>query len=594
MKYGFTIIESLLALTIAGAGAITLINQNAKEAQKNQALSFSNDIVTIINAVDHRISIDGYDPSLWTKTNWANENEIVNDLLGKELVSTGSHCSGGMWTPSILSELKTKLIPCQLWKQRKNIEVNMNAEIGIDSVGFIQNFDLIFTFSNQSSFEKYFLSTKNGLIKSQINTNKEISGLHTFETVSLSNTNNIITNTQCINDFSNCAFKASFNRSGGNEYMRADGGNSMIGEHITFIESKGQAPLKCIRWENTQRDGSGNWTQKPNEDCGIGIYNNSPVSIDAVADTGTFKNILLDKQCIVYEWNGSNVIDNGKRSPCGITNNGSVIYQTVQNTIAKTATFSEIRGDQAYIDKANINQLNVTIANIDEIITPLINTNALNVNGLLQVNGRAIFNNGDAQFGENIYVEKTSNLKGDLIVHEETTLIGDTNIEGVTNILNNLIVQDNINITNGKLSTNNIETNNISIGNNLKINNIKNINDSCVKNNESLAINSNGVLLSCQNGKWTEPEALFAPDTIYTGSGTLICIGINKPGYYIAYTNYGTSSLYVNNLNSITYGSSMTSSNSHIGVYYEPTVKQICGHGNHGTPRIIKLIWQHH
>lgn len=596
MRKGFTLIESLFAVTIASAGTALLIKEQSEENKINESIKFSNDIQTIIQGIDHRISIDGYDPSLWTKMNWANEEEIVKDLLGKELVSTGSNCSGGTWTPSINSELETKLIECNLWEDRNGIEVDMNASLHTDSIGFIQRFDLIFNFKNQENFEDYFLGLKNGFLNTKLNKNKEISGLHTYELVSLADTTSTITTSECINNFGNCAFKASYNRSGGNEYLRADGGNSMIGEHITFIETKGQAPMKCIRWENTDRNGSGTWTQKSDEDCGVGIYNTTPVSVDIVGDTGTFKNILLDKECIVYEWNGTNVIDNGKRSPCGTTNDGTMLYQAVENTIANTATFLESRIELANIKEANINKasiedLTVNIANINEIVTPLINTNLLNVNGLLQVNGRSLFTNGIAEFGEDIYVDKDATINKDLLVYEETTLLGNTEIQGETNILNNLTVKDNLTVTNGALTTKNIESNNIIVNSKLKINSVKTVGSSCSSSSESIAISNTGMLLSCQSGKWKEPEAIFTPEVVYEGAAKR-CVNIDKKGYYIAYTHYGTSSVYVNDWDEFSYGSSMTSSNSSIGVYYTK-LKEICGRGNHGTPYISKLMWQH-
>tara|TARA_Y100001960_G_scaffold332700_1_gene434295 strand:+ start:19908 stop:21644 length:1737 start_codon:yes stop_codon:yes gene_type:complete len=422
MKNGFTLVESVIALSLAGAGTTLLLAHQSEESKKTEALIFANEVTSIVNAVDHRVAIDGYDPSLWSKTSWSNEEDIVKNLISKDLVSVDSNCSGGSWVPTIASEAKTKLTECNLWKNRKNIDMSMSANMNLDSVGFIQSFDLVFKITNDKDFEDYFINIKRGLANVKANPNKEIAGLHTYNLISLS-TSKDITASECFNDPSDCAFKASFNRSGGNEYLRVDGENSMIGSHISFVDTKGNAPLKCIRWENTNRDGTGVWTQKSDENCGVGIYNKTPVSVEITADTGTFKNVVLDKECVVYEWNGSNIVDNGKRSPCGMTNNGSEIYQTVENSIANTATFNEL-----YSETAEIN-----VAKISEIQTALLNAEVVNIKTELKVEGESVFNG-------------IVNVNNDLKVSGKTTT-KDLTVTNNTNV-KNLVATGNSNLNN--------------------------------------------------------------------------------------------------------------------------------------------------
>jgi type II secretory pathway pseudopilin PulG len=452
MKNGFTLIESVLALSLAGAGTTLLLAHQSDESKKTEALIFANQVTSIINAVDHRVAIDGYDPLLWSKTSWSNEEDIVKNLISKDLVSVNSNCGGGSWVPTVASEAKTKLTECNLWKNRKNIDMSMSANMNLDTVGFIQSFDLIFKIIDDKDFEDYFINIKRGLANVKANPNKEIAGLHTYNLISLSTLLDI-TASECFNNPSDCAFKASFNRSGGNEYLRVDGENSMIGSHISFVDTKGNSPLKCVRWENTNRDGTGTWTQKSDEDCGVGIYNKTPVAVEVTADTGTFKNVVLDKECVVYEWNGSNIIDNGKRSPCGMTNNGTEIYQTVENTIANTATFSEL-----YAETAEIN-----IAKISEIQTALLNAEVVNINKELKVDGESAFN-GIVNVNNDLKVSGETKTK-DLTVTNNTNVknlvaTGDTKLNNLTTTgnsnLNNVTIK-NLTVTGDtKLNTLNI------------------------------------------------------------------------------------------------------------------------------------------
>lgn len=111
---GFTLIEALIVTTMAGAGAVAAISYQGEEAKKTKASSFIQEISSIINGVDGRIAIDGYNEALWTKKSWLNESEIVHDLIKKQLIAVDSNCTGGTWLPQMQSEKKTSLIKCGL------------------------------------------------------------------------------------------------------------------------------------------------------------------------------------------------------------------------------------------------------------------------------------------------------------------------------------------------------------------------------------------------------------------------------------------------------------------------------------------------
>ncbi|MBM26312.1 MAG: hypothetical protein CL760_11700 [Chloroflexi bacterium] len=433
-KKGFTLIESLIALTITGGTVGLVISNSAEENEREAGMKLIQEMNQVVNAIDHRIAIDGYEPDLWgTDRKWKNIKEVSDKLIKQQLNSKESKCFGGKWEPSIESEEKTQLLPCGLWAGlNKKIGGDISAEMNIDPVGFIQNFNLYFEFLSEKDFTKYFQGIKKGMKYFEIKDKRELSGSHFITFVKNSKRDEAISASECIKLKEECVVKATFDRSGGNEYVRVDGTNSMIGAHLTFIESKGEkTPLKCIRWENTSTNSISAWKSEE-VDCGIGVYNkdSSPILVDTVTNTGTFNNIILDKECKVLKWDESNkkVIDTGKVSACGIFKNkddlkgGTLsemeIYQVVDNVIAEKGTF---------------NILNVAIGNIESITADTINTSVLDVMKELNVNGKSEF-------------QDLVNINSDLNITGETTTTNLT-VKGDTN-LNNLSVIGNTNLNN--------------------------------------------------------------------------------------------------------------------------------------------------
>jgi len=372
-KQGFSLIELLAVLTILATVAGYVILKEVDSRNRKNMTLFINDAYNIIKAVDHRIAIDGYDPDLWMKNKWDDEEEIVEDLIKKDLTSKNlSTCTGGKWEPSIESEKKTKLIECNLWNNRKSHGESISAKLDVDQNGFIQSFDIFVKF-NESFLSENVVNIKYALREIKIIKQQQITGIHTLGLYSMKNDKNI-TAWQCVQDMDNCSLKLSLTRSGGNEYLRVDGENSMISSHISFIESKGHSPMKCIRWSKSS---SGTWKQKVDSDCGIGIYNSSPISVDLAINTGTFKNIVLDKTCTVYEWTGAAIVDSGKISPCGIVNGDSEIIQVIDNVIASRATIKDLKSQDFETDNivarnANISELNSSIAYIDHLVAKMV------------------------------------------------------------------------------------------------------------------------------------------------------------------------------------------------------------------------------
>ncbi|PHX05456.1 type IV pilus modification PilV family protein [Vibrio splendidus] len=368
-KYGFTLIESLIGLSISAIAVGGIMKFQAKNTEKELTQRFIDQSYEIVRAVDHRIAVDGYDPDLWTNKTWKNESEIVNNLINKSLTSKHlKNCSGGTWNPAINSEQKTKIIACKQWETRNNNGESMKANISVDSSGFIQGFNLYISYTNNADFKNNFMNIKKAMLKTENGINQEITGSHYIDFVSIG-TKSEIASSKCLQNLSDCAIRFSIDRNGGNEYIRADGSNSMIGEHLTFVETKGQAPMKCVRWKNTKGDGSGVWSRNALDDCGVGVYKESghPAVVDVAAESGTFENILLDRECNKYIRSGNDVIASGK-SPCGTTSNGEIV-QVVENIQAR---------------KATIQDASFAVANIKSLKADTISTKTLEASSLIK------------------------------------------------------------------------------------------------------------------------------------------------------------------------------------------------------------------
>ncbi len=494
IKNGFTLIESMIVLGIAGTASAAVISNQIDESKKNDGINFIHEVKNIVHGVDRRISIDGYGISDWNTTIWSNEREIVENLIKKELTSSKlDHCSGGTWNPKITSEEKAQLVPCDLWKTRKNNGLNMKAEIIPDTLGFINSFQLTISFEDKESFSNNFNYLKNGIKKLNNKDVRELTGMHTFDLKSKVS-NSLVSTSECIQLAENCEIEFRMERAGGSEYIRADGQNSFINTNITFVESKGQSPFKCLRWKNTKEDGTGTWSIKSSDldYCGVGIYKetNHPAIVDVIGNTGTFQNLLLNDNCNVFKKLGNNVIPDGT-SPCGMLNNGEII-QVVENIHAK----------KALIEEGNFN-----LTNTNALVSENISTKTLEVKGLsklfdletsgeLTIGGNAVFK-GDLKVLEHLTVEKSTTLKGTLSavdinikgsakIGKGIFVTGDSNINGRLNVrdrissregnfhnINNQFAQNSdknnnqdhqINIINSKISSINSTVSNISNG----------------------------------------------------------------------------------------------------------------------------------
>jgi len=368
------------------------------------------------------------------------------------------------------TEKETNLLECGLWK-RTSSDFKISAEMKLDDNNYVKSFDLFLGFNSKKSVENNYPEIKRALQGLNISNNQEIAGIHSFGIASLSTGKDLAFN-ECMKNVSDCGVKFSINRSGGYEYIRLDGSNSMIKNHLSFIESKGQSPLSCLRWVNTKKDGTGVWKRLEDTDCGIGMYQNEgdpldkqPVMVNVVADTGTFDNVMLDKKCTIFAWNGTNVVDTSEKSPCGYTvftdesdpsNVQTLVYQVVEKNMANVYRVKDLYTNNLTIDEAEIDELDVIVANVSNIVKAenTIVNDTLNISKEFNIEGESIFNgestfNDEVIFEKNIFIKEDMNVNGDIIGQGDLNVLQpvslkDTVIKGTLTVNKNTEMKEEV------------------------------------------------------------------------------------------------------------------------------------------------------
>lgn len=412
-KNGFTLAESIIALSVLSLITVGVVSNMAETNDKDDAIIFMDEAMNVVSAVDQRLNIDGFNSTLWTTTNWNNENEVVGNLIQRTLTSNAiTGCANGEWIPANPEMNELSIINCNQWDGRRPDGMEMSAQLGVDAVGFVDNFEFLITFEDDDSFIENFQDMKVGYNYINGLPYNELASLFFIDLVNVT-TRDEITTSECLNQASNCGIRLSLERSGGYEYFRIDGTASMIDTNITFVETKGDAPLRCLRWV---QNNAGVWGSTPlNEDCGVGIYSEtgSPVAADIVVDNGTFENVLLslENECNVYTPSAnvsSDVVNISRTSPCGTLEDGTII-QVVNNTsqemtLAESGHFNLLKLDNLIATTIQANELKVV--NLAEFDTSTLT-------GYARI-GRDTIVSGDLNIGGNMVVNGNFDVSGDI------------------------------------------------------------------------------------------------------------------------------------------------------------------------------------
>jgi hypothetical protein len=511
-KKGLTLVESMVALAAAGTITAAVLSSKMEDFEKSKMLSLLHDASTITLAVDHRIAIDGYSMKNWGSSgkdntlplSWTNINTVMNDLILEELVSKDSNtCKGGEWEPKLSVEKETKLLDCNLWNKSQPEGFNIRAELIPDSNGFINEFHTILSFKNEDSFRDNYQNLKYAVNNFNVNNKQFIKGHHKTEFVSLSTGESILT-TDCIANFANCGVKIGFKINldptddgyfGGEEFVRIDGGNSIIGNNLTFMKSgladdDAEAPYKCLEWG---LDSSGDWVQKK-IGCGIGLYKGTPTTVSVNTKTATFnEHVTLRNECRTFEKDSANTIKEGDKVPCAIVKNkdGGVekVIQVVERYVSEMAYFKELYSNKGYFDAiSEVSNLFVETANINDLIVDTLNVDTLTImkdliaedGSLVEFNGDTIIN-GTATFKEHqnfnskVVFEKDLEIKsstgapiiidGNLNIDDPSAEFDSLTIDGYMTVSKNVNIGnlEATNLTAKEIKLNNLDTDSLSI-----------------------------------------------------------------------------------------------------------------------------------
>lgn len=411
-KKGFTFIEAMLLLgatSTVSYGAYSYFNISASES----STVFIKDALSIVKAVDHRIAVDGY--AQWSQNNWSTNEAIANNLIKQSLTSV-NRCNGiGGWTPRFNSNDDAKIIECGLWENKTFSDLNLSANMELDASNFIEQFNFRIGFNNQDSFENNFKNFRQAIVNNKETATDLKSGEFNF-TYKSKTTNVELSTAECINAGVNCVLELSLNRNGGEEFLKLDGSNSIVGGAMIFVDTTGGAPIICSRWKNSQADGSGVWQQfSEANNCGIGLYNDTdsggsalPVIAEVAAENGVFKNILLDKTCNTYRKDGNGVSVISGTSPCGIISDSEVIH-VIENI---------------YANRVAIEDGSFNVLNVKELISNNIETRTLEVTGLSEVRDLIITGDftvkGAGTFGNTVDVGRDLYINANLSAKDVT------------------------------------------------------------------------------------------------------------------------------------------------------------------------------
>jgi competence protein ComGC len=409
-----SLIELLLVIILI-SGALFAYISNQRDQDKEQARNrFAEQVVTVIKAVDQKIHVDGYllkkptnykddvagrkgtqyEPSFWdnpgstllasAKTSGSKKivffDTQVPVTLNKLLVSRGNVICGAAdgWVPMPTKEIKTALIPCDLWvnKMPYNLIPKLYVkyqETPITPITesrtpsnevvnrYVNDVFLTFQFTNANSAKGNYANISDMVKRmNTLNRNQGATGTMNFYFGTLNHTGGdtdalgldvAITPLECFRSPTTCLIVGRWSAKGGEENLRIDGMNSMINSSISFKMGDSQSDNKamCNRFvkttdENNNESVPGDvdtgvpadeapkskWIFQENIPCGIGIATTSPTSGHAVASDQTyavnslsgssnFKNLTLDRKCNNFELDANNLIYNtNAQTPCGI------------------------------------------------------------------------------------------------------------------------------------------------------------------------------------------------------------------------------------------------------------------------------------
>ena len=361
IKKGYTLIESLIAITLISFSATTIMGYGIEKINELKIKKIGSEMNELLKGIDVRLFIDGYNSNYWEQKSW-NKKSNIDDLIQKELQGINSICKTGTWKP-LNKEFDLSLVDCELLKNNKfNININF-----ILKDKKIKDVNMGYSFENDKLFEQYFKDYKFAFDYAIINKPFLKSGYSSYGYKN-KKTNKEIDLMTCTKLKSDCSFNITLEKKSKSELLMKNGNNSIVNAEITFKYDKFKEKELCKYLKNE----NGNWVNKEKE-CGIGLNDNS---ISVTTKSGTFKKVLLTEKCKTFKSINGKIVDTGILVPCG--------YMTDEQTGKTIQLVNDIHTNEIFVVELNIEKIKGKQLKTNEIIAKEINiSDILTTNSLM-------------------------------------------------------------------------------------------------------------------------------------------------------------------------------------------------------------------
>jgi type II secretory pathway pseudopilin PulG len=330
---GITLLESIVSLALIAALVTGAIYFYVEKTKKQNSEIFGLEVLKYIKLVDEKTAMSGFREDQWPKKNSSDFSSFKN-FMYNNFNSVGTNCGvNDGWTPIVdrtntetdqfkersqsekekINEINEKsLVNCEYFnKDAFFMGLNPMTRITEDSDNkYINSVDFIFYYENENDFKDNFIYLKRALDFMKAQDSGDEYGSHYYSFVNLNNLDVDLKPLECFSLKEDCAIKASFRRSGQQDYVRTNGLDSIESGIVTFKVYDYNGTVRkdlihgitknCDKW--TYNNVSNSWTKTNTYKCGVGLYEGGLVA-SLLDGTSTSKTIYLDKQCNKYNIN---------------------------------------------------------------------------------------------------------------------------------------------------------------------------------------------------------------------------------------------------------------------------------------------------
>lgn len=555
---GLSLLEALIVIGISIIVGLSIfaIIQMVQEKVENQNTAAL--LTKVTDAMDKRFSVDGYSAANFKKTEWTTQletNTFLNEFNGK---NTGCVSTG--WVPNtkdtVLKNkyLKTKMIPCNIFKDKGLLDSKMDARIVVNGtnnqilVSYIS-----FYYNTKEEVQKNF-SHWGEIFKEAYNRDSVNNVSKHFYGFVDRNKKEFIPASQCVVLGKDCGFAVGVasNEATSIIHLSTVGENSQVGK-LAFTQGM-LNPQVCQKW--TKSESSGDWSMQTTV-CGIENVNDKigfklnevrtdSVYMDKLCDiTG----VIPNSKFVDVTINGGNVIPtNPKQVPCGVNSvmeKGDFVVTALVDDLKTTSIFSKDLSSY----KFNANSIVVNLLNVDDQAEVQNTTTVTGLGIKDSFTGNTI--NSTSTKSSNFKANNQSNITdytstGNMMMDETLAIIEASNINNLytNDITADLITTPNFTSTGAFNIGGNIITSNFLETGILSANNV-----SITTSTTPSLVNSSGSLggYAEVNGTTNKDKIGVSANSVYVGGSALVT------GNFSSYTRDNQIKMY-NSANQLTFG----------------------------------------